>query len=146
MAPIHSCCVLYEFLTQQTSCVDVLLIGTVMALHYESFIAKLKNCPIPLAYGSSGTGKTTAVHCGLGLLGADDNRFFRKVTAAKVAQLCSVSSVPLVVDDPDSKSGFSSILIDLYNGGKYATVGKGEMKPKSTVVISSNIAPIEEER
>ena len=117
-----------------------------MALHYERFISKLKNCPIPLAYGSSGTGKTTAVHCGLGLLGADNIRFFRKVTAAKVAQLCSLSSLPLVVDDPDTKSGFSSILIDLYNGGKYATVGKGELKPISTVVISSNITPIEEER
>ena len=99
-----------------------------------------------MAYGSSGTGKTTAVHCGLGLLGADNIRFFRKVTAAKVAQLCSLSSLPLVVDDPDTKSGFSSILIDLYNGGKYANVGKGELKPISTVVISSNITPIEEER
>ena len=49
-----------------------------MALHYESFIARLKNCPIPLTYGSSGTGKTTAVHCGLGLLGADNIRFFSK--------------------------------------------------------------------
>ena len=63
-----------------------------------------------------------------------------------MAQLCSLSSLPLVVDDPDTKSGFSSILIDLYNGGKYATVGKGELKPISTVVISSNITPIEEER
>ena len=73
---------------------------------------------------------------------ADDVRFFRKVTAAKVAHL---SSLPLVVDDPDTKSGFSSVLIDLYNGGKQATVGKGEMKPISTVVISSNLTPIEEE-
>ena len=117
-----------------------------MALHYESFIAKLKCCPVPLAYGSSGTGKTTAVHCGLGLLGADDVRFFRKITPAKVAQLCATSNIPLVVDDPDTKSGFSSMIMDLYNGAKSGTIGKGEMRPKSTIVISSNITPIEEER
>ena len=45
----------------------------------------------------------------------------------QVAQICSLSSLPLVVDDPDTKSGFSSILIDLHNGGKYTTFGKGEL-------------------
>ena len=63
----------------------------------------------------------TAVHCGLGLLGADDICFFRKTTLAKVAQLSSTSSIPLVVDDPDIKSGFSSIVMDLYNGAKTGT-------------------------
>ena len=77
--------------------------------------------PIPQAYSSSGTGKTTAVHCDLGLLEADNIQFFRKVTAAKVAQICLLSSLPLVVDDPDTKSGFSSILIDRHNGGKTPT-------------------------
>jgi len=117
-----------------------------MALHYQNFIAKLKCCPVPFAYGNSGTGKTTAVHCGLGLLGADNIRFFRHITPAKVAQLCSISSIPLVVDDPDTKSGFSCMVMDLYNGAKTGTISKGEIQPISTIVISSNISPIEEER
>ena len=45
------------------------LTGAVMALHYQTFIEKLHSCPITLAYGTSGTGKTTAIHCGLALLG-----------------------------------------------------------------------------
>ena len=57
----------------------------------------------------------------------------------------ALSSIPVVVDNPDTKTGFSSILIELYNGGKYATVGKGDITPISTV-ISSNLTPIEEER
>ena len=81
-----------------------------MALHYQSFISKLKYCPIVIAYGKSGTGKTTAVLIGLGLLGADEIRFFRKITPAKVSQLCSLSSIPLVVDDPDANAGFSSLI------------------------------------
>ena len=117
-----------------------------MALHYESFIKGLNYCPIPLAYGCSGTGKTTTVHCGLGLFGADDIRFFRKITPAKVSQLCSMSSLPLVVDDPDTKSGFSCMVMDLYHGARSATVSKGESRPISTIVLSSNISPIEQER
>ncbi len=61
--------------------------GTLMAFHYQTFIAKMKSCPITIAYRSSGSGKTTALHCGLGLLGADDLRFFRELTPAKVFRI-----------------------------------------------------------
>ena len=55
--------------------------GTIMALHFTTFVETM---PITLAYGSSGTGKTTALHCGLSLMGADEIRFFREVTPALV--------------------------------------------------------------
>ena len=57
-----------------------------------------------------------------------------------------MSSIPLVVDDPDTKAGFSTMMMDLFNGAKTGSVGRGETEPISTVVISSNITPIEEER
>ena len=120
--------------------------GTVMALHFEAFISKFKSCPITIAYGASGSGKTTALHCGLGLLGADELRFFRELTPAKVSQLCSITSIPLGVDDPDSKNSFSKLIMDLYNGAKRGTISRGETKPKSTVVISSNFTPIDQQR
>ena len=120
--------------------------GTIMALHYQTFIEKLRSCPITLAYGQSGTGKTTALHCGLGLLGVDNLRFFRDLSPAKVSQLCSVTSIPLGVDDPDSRNSFSKIIMDLFNGAKRGTLSRGEVKPTSTVVISSNITPIDQQR
>ena len=85
-------------------------------------------------------------NCGLGLLGADDLRFFRDLSPAKAFQLCSITSIPLGVDDPDSKGSFSKVIMDLYNGAKRGTISKGEAKPISTVVISSNITPIEQQR
>ena len=134
--------------------------GTVISLHFQSFISRLsystavpvtiliyifisrlKSCPITQAYGASGTGKTTALHCGLAFIGADDLRFYRQLTAAKVLQLCSSTSIPLGVDDPDTKTSFSKIIIDLYNGVKCGTISRGETKPKSTVVISTNVTP-----
>lgn len=117
-----------------------------MALHYHSFIEKLKSCPIPVAYGRSGTGKTTSLHCGLSLLGADDFRFYHHLSPAKALQLCSITNVPLGLDDPDVKSNFCSLIIDLYNGAKKATVTSGEVKPTSTIVISSNFTPYDDQR
>ena len=69
--------------------------GTVMALYYQTFIEKLRSCPIKLAYGQSGTGKTTALHYGLGLMGVHNLWFFCDLSPAKVFQLCLVTSKPV---------------------------------------------------
>lgn len=101
---------------------------------------------MPLAFGSPGTGKTTALLCGLSLMGAQDTRFFSKLTREKVLDLCSSSSIPLGVDDPQSKTDISRLLIDLYNGARSGTLGCGETKPTSTCVISANFTTIEQQR
>ena len=120
--------------------------GTIMALHFTNFMETMKSCPIPLAFGPSGTGKTTALHCGLALMGADDIRFYREVTQAMVQKLCSETNLPLGVDDPNSKGGFSKVVMDVYGGGRKSTIARGETIPKSTVVISSNFATVDQQR
>ena len=115
-----------------------------MGLHYKSFIQKLTNCPVTLGYGNSGTGKTFLLRCGLGLLGADEFRFFH-VSLAKAFQLCSTTSIPMGYDDPDTKKGFSALIMDLYNGARKATISLCEQIPSSTVVISSTMAPIDQQ-
>ena len=120
--------------------------GTIMALHYSTFMKTMKSCPITLAYGPSGTGKTTALHCGLSLMGADDFRFFREVTQPMVQKLCSETSIPLGIDDPDSKGSFSKVVMDVYGGGRKNTFARGETLLKSTVVISSNFPTVDQQR
>ena len=117
-----------------------------MVLHYQAFIKKMKSCPVPIAYGPSGTGKTTALHSGLSLLGADDLRFFRHLSPAKAMQLCSITNIPLGLDDPDTKSSFCSLIMDLFNGAKKGTLTSGEIKPISSIVVSSSIPPYEDPR
>ena len=140
-----------------------------MTLHYQEFIEKMRNCPITVGYGPSGTGKTTALHSGLSLLGADGFRFFHHLSPAKALQLCSVTNIPLGrfyhqlapertttllslifpyvgLDDPDSKSNFAGLLIDLYHGAAKATMTSGEIKPISSMVVSSNFTPHENQR
>jgi len=120
--------------------------SVILALHYQSMLKKLKFCPIPLAFGESGTGKTTALLCGLGLLGMQDFRFYSKVTKEKILQLLCSSGVPLGVDDPQSKGDISRLLIDLFNGAKSGTMTHGDKKPASTCVIAANFTTIDQQR
>ena len=117
-----------------------------MVLHYTKFIECLTNCPIPIGFGKSGTGKTNALRCGLGLLGAHDFRFYHHLSAAKALQLCSITNIPLGLDDPDSKSGFSSLLIDFFNSAKKSTISSGDVKPISSIVVSTNFVPHQDMR
>ena len=120
--------------------------GTITALHYTTFIETMKSCPITLAYGSSGTGKTTALHCGLALMGADDIQFYREPTTAMVQKLCSETNIPLGVDDPDTKGAFSKVVVDIYEGAKKGTISRWETRPISTVMISSNFPTVDQQR
>ena len=120
--------------------------STILSLHYQTMLKKLKFCPIPLAFGPSGTGKTTALLCGLSLLGAHDVRFYSKMTKEKILQLCGTSSIPLGVDDPQSKGDISRLLIDLYNGTKSGNVTRGESRPTSTCVIAANFPTNDQQR
>ena len=124
----------------------ITMTGTIIALHFQKFIENLKSCPILLAYGTSGSGKTTALLSALSLLGAENLRFFRNLSPAKKIQICSITNIPLGLDDPDTKGGFSKTIMDLFNGAKQGTISRGEVKPISTVVISSNIIPIDQQR
>lgn len=117
-----------------------------MVLHYQSFIKKMRSCPIPVGFGPSGTGKTTSLHSGLSLVGADDLRFFHNITPAKAMQLCSLTNIPLGLDDPDTKSSFSSLIMDLYNGARKGTLASGETKPISSIIVSSNLTPYQDQR
>ena len=43
-----------------------------------------------------------------------------------------LAGIPLGVDDPHSKSDIDKLLVDLYNGKKGATMGRGDRQPTST--------------
>ena len=120
--------------------------SVILTLHYQMMLKKLKFCPIPLAFGQSGTGKTTALRCGLSLLGIHDSHFFSKVTKEKILQMACYSGVPLGIDDPQSQGDISRLLIDLFNGAKNGTIAHGEMKPHSTCIISANFATGDQQR
>ena len=120
--------------------------SAIFVLHYQLFLSKLKLCPVPLLFGDSGTGKTTALLCGLALYGAHDTRFYSKITKEKVLQLCVSSGLPVGVDDPQSRSQISRLIIDLFNGARTGSITHGDQKPSSTCIVSANFTTLEQQR
>ena len=117
--------------------------STAFVLNYEEIMLKLRYCPIPLAFGESGTGKTTALESVMSLLGARESRVYSKVTREKIFDMCCESAgIPLGVDDPHSRADINKLLVDLYNG----KIGRGEKKPSSCAIISSNFSPEDQGR
>ena len=119
-------------------CVMTMASG-ILCLHYQTMLKKWKNCPIPLVFGNSGTGKTTALLCALALYGAQETHFYSKITKEKVLQICASTGIPVGVDDPQSRSEISRLMIDLYQGFMNSTVSRGATKPSATCMISATL-------
>ena len=120
--------------------------SSIIALHYTTMLKKIKSCPVPLAFGNSGTGKTTALLCGLALFGAHNNHFYCKITKQRVLQLCASTAIPVGVDDPQSKNEISRLMIDLYQGAKNSSITHGCSKPSTTCIISSNFPTVDQQQ
>ena len=117
-----------------------------MALHYNTVMKNYMNCPIPIICGSPGTGKTTALRCGLSLLGAYPQRFWSHATKEKYVSLCSNSSLPLGIDDPRSQAVISDLVMSLYSEAQEGTVSRGDHKANSLAIICSNFFVKPEEK
>lgn len=102
----------------------------IMVLHYQLMQKRVSFCPIPLAFGSSGTGKTTALRCALGMMGIVSKRLYCSITKEKIVDLCCSSGIPLGVDDPQSKGDISNLIIKLYNGAGVGLLSRGERELK----------------
>ena len=126
-------------------CVLTMASGIII-LHYSLMRKKMKFCPVPLAFGPSGTGKTTSLLCALSLFGSTSNRFYSKVTKEKIIDLCCTSGVPLGVDDPQSKGDISSLIITLYNGAGVGTVSRGDKDLMTSCIIASNFTTVDQQK
>lgn len=125
----------------------LLVVGAcIMSTHYSVIMGRYLNCPVAIAFGESGTGKTTALRCGLSVVGAYPNRFFSRGTKEKYLELCSNSSIPIGIDDPSVQKDVDSLILDLFNGAKSGSISRGEKKPSTTAVIAANFTTTSKEK
>lgn len=69
-----------------------------MSSHYRQVIEKHMGCPITVATGPSGTGKTTLIKAALSLFGI--TTIFSKGTNAGMLERLARSTIPFGIDDP----------------------------------------------
>jgi hypothetical protein len=117
-----------------------------MAMHYHTILKKFLFCPVPIAFGNSGTGKTTALRCGLAMCGVYPTRFYSKASLEKYNDLCSDSHLPLGIDDPRSRAAISDLTMALFNGAKGGTLKRGEIIPTCMAIISANFTTKEQQQ
>lgn len=120
--------------------------GCTMALHYVSIKKELGFCPIPIAYGNPGTGKTTSLKCGLSMMGLIPQRLWSNATKELLVQLCCNGYMPLGIDDPKSKSSISDLVMTLYGGANEGTILRGSYNPTCTAIILANFVVNESEK
>jgi len=118
---------------------SILALGAcAMALHYNTVMKNYMFCPVPVICGLPGTGKTTALRCGLSMLGAYPQRFWSYATKEKYFSLCSSSSLPLAIDDPKSQAIISDLVMSLYSEAQEGTLSRSGSKASSLAIICSN--------
>ena len=124
------------------NCLPGLLVvaGTLMSFHYRTVIEKHMGCPIVVASGSSGTGKTTSIKAALSLFGR--STMFSKGTNARMLERAARSTIPFGIDDPaKSKTNnldIGELCVDLYNGQKTINLRTGSCHPLSTAIVATN--------
>lgn len=124
----------------------LLLFGScAMVMHYHTILEKFMFCPVRIVCGQSGTGKTTALRCGLAICGSHPARFYSKASLKRY-DLCSDSHLPLGIDDPRSRAAVSDLTMALFNGAKGGTLKHGDILPKCMAVISANFTTREQEQ
>lgn len=109
-----------------------------LALHYRTIVDCNGECPAPLIVGGIGTGKSLSLKFSLATFGCSQSRFYSRGTREKYSLLLGKSTFPLGIDDPKNPHAIGELLMDLFNGGKSATVTHGDIQPISTGLITAN--------
>ncbi|KAL9987554.1 hypothetical protein ACROYT_G001882 [Oculina patagonica] len=109
----------------------------VMLVHYSYCLDRFQQCPTPLAVGPKGTGKTTAGKVFLSLVGHGKKKLARQLSDVECLQQSSMSSFPLVYDDPDNITSIKSLINNFFNGQSKATT-RAILQPKTRCMFTIN--------
>ena len=123
----------------------LVMAGCLMSFHYQYILDKFEGCPVIVAYGNSGTGKTTSLKVGLALFGNCRRAIVRRATAAYIRDRCSLSTIPFGIDDPSVPREVGEMLVDLFNGATSATCSHS-FNPVGIPVVTANFSMAERER
>ena len=115
---------------QSFPCILIMTLA-IIVLHYGQMQDWLPFCPIPLAFGSSGIGKSIALKCALAMLGILCNHFNtelqRKDNQSMLQIWCAIGCWW-----PTVKGRYQQFIISLYNRAGVGTISRGKKVIKTS--------------
>lgn len=89
-------------------------------------------------------------HLSIPFVGLSREATYEKVTNAFILERASASSLPFAIDDPSKvptkQNDLSEVVVDLYNGGRTASLRRGAAAAKSLPLVALNYSLKKEER
>ena len=93
------------------------------------------------------SGKTLTLKAILSLFGLGEKSLQRgKITAEALLRFSATLCVPVAVDDISSAVKMEDIAVTYFNAAQHTTVAGGTVRPRGTILVSSNQSYVESDR
>lgn len=94
-------------------------------------------CPLPVAYGNPGSGKTKAGNAAIACTGCYPSHFFNLFTDAFSGKVCSLTTLGMQADDPTDPSEIGKAAKRFFSDGSSGTC-RGVSTPKCSPICTVN--------
>ncbi|XP_053382958.1 uncharacterized protein LOC123540976 isoform X2 [Mercenaria mercenaria] len=111
------------------------LASTMAMCSYRKLLGEVGHFNLPLLYGEPVCWKTLTAQCMANVTGSDS--VYSRCTLAAITELCSMSTIPVVWDDPTEAADVSQLAIDLGNGAIRGTKDRN-LQPQTGCLVTAN--------
>lgn len=94
-------------------------------------------CPLPVAYGNPGSGKTKAGNAAIACTGCYPSHFFNLFTDVFSGKVCSLTTLGMQADDPTDPSEIGKAAKRFFSDGSSGTC-RGVSTPKCSPICTVN--------
>ncbi|XP_019619611.1 PREDICTED: uncharacterized protein LOC109466335 isoform X1 [Branchiostoma belcheri] len=109
-----------------------------MSMHAELVASRFDSCPVTVAVGPSGLGKTMALKTALSMIGIGENGYLRQFKREAVVSLASRTTLGCFMDDPHTLESRKEAAVDFYGMGGFYTLSRGLEAARCGFLMTAN--------
>ncbi|XP_035692612.1 uncharacterized protein LOC118427083 [Branchiostoma floridae] len=110
----------------------------VVSMNAELVASRLDCCPVTVAVGASGLGKTMALKTALSMIGIGENGYLRQFKREAVVSLASRSTLGCYLDDPNTLENRKEAIVDFFGMGGFFTLSRGRESARCGLFMTAN--------
>ncbi|CAH1233284.1 Hypp664 [Branchiostoma lanceolatum] len=109
-----------------------------MSMNAEAVASCFDCCPVTIAVGPSGLGKTMSLKTALSMIGIGDTGYLRQFKREAMMSLASQTTLGCFLDDPLSLESCKESVIDFYGMGTFFTLSRGFEAARCGYLMTAN--------